>query len=198
MAAQAVFNQVMTNVLGFQDAALRQHIIDQGVDDLESLGPLKDDETQTITDNIRRGVRADANGVGGMPGLNITVMETRSLKRLAYVGRHLRCRVGTPWPAANQINAGQLDSLWTFEDLEEETRDKDKQTPEKYNGITSLPAMKAGLESWPRDVRGHHGVSLGHVIRKEADPNHVDNTVNPNNPTDVKMVRKAPWLLLLS
>jgi len=60
MAAQAVFNQVMTNVLGSQDAALRQHIIDQGVDDLESLGSLTDDEIQTITDNIRRGIRADA------------------------------------------------------------------------------------------------------------------------------------------
>jgi len=65
---------------------------------------------------------------------------------------------------------------------------------EKYNGVTSLPATKADLESWPRDMRGHHGVFLEYVTREEADPSHVDNAVNPNDPTDVKMTRKAPHL----
>jgi len=115
MAALVVFNNVLDNVLGF-DAGLRAAVNAQGVDDLESLGSLKDKEIDTIADNIRRGVRPDANGAGGAPGFNINCIQTRQLKKAAYAERHLRHRMSQPWTAANQVNTPLLNELWQFRD----------------------------------------------------------------------------------
>jgi len=159
MAAAVVFNNVLENVLGFaQD--LRNAVIAQGVDDLESLGSLKDKEIDTISDNIRRGIRADANGQGGVAGFNINYIQTRQLKKAAYTERHLRYRMSSPWTAANQVNAAMLNELWQFKDYEEDTMNHERDKPEQYKGYSGLQTTKTDIESCLREVRGHNGVFL--------------------------------------
>jgi len=95
MAANVVHNAVLQDVLGFA-VGLRAAIIAQGADDLESLGPLEDKEIDTIADNVRRGVRPDASGQGGVPGFDIDCIQTWQLKKAAYTERHLRSRMSSP------------------------------------------------------------------------------------------------------
>jgi len=191
MAALVVFNNVLDNVLGF-DAGLRAAVNAQGVDDLESLGSLKDKEIDTIADNIRRGIRPDANGAGGAPGFNINYIQTRQLKKAAYAERHLRYRMSQPWTAANQVNTPLLNELWQFRDYEEETKNHDRNMPEQYKGYSSLQTTKTEIESYLREVRGHNGTFLFYVIRKEPDPLHADNLVLAADSLDARMIKKAP------
>jgi len=130
MAALAVSNDVLDNVLGL-GAGLRAAVNAQGVDDLESLGSLKDKEINTIADNIRRGIRPDANGAGGVPGFNVNCVQTRQLKKAAYAERHLRYRMSQPWTAANQVDTLLLNELWQFRDYEEGTKNHGRDMPEQ-------------------------------------------------------------------
>jgi len=125
MAANVMHNAALQDILGFA-AGLRAAIIAQGVDDLESLGPLEDKGIDTIADNICRGVRPDANGQGGVPGFDIDCVQTRQLKKAAHAGRHLRSRMSSPWIAANQINAALLNGLWQFRDYEDDAKNHDR------------------------------------------------------------------------
>jgi len=191
MAANVVHNAVLQNVLGFA-AGLRAAIIAQGVDDLESLGSLKDKEIDTIADNIRRGVRPDANGQGGVPGLNINCIQTRQLKKAAYAERHLRSRMSSPWIAANQINTALLNELWQSRDYEDDTKNHDRKMPEQCEGCSSLQTTKTDIESCLREVRGHNGIFLSYVVRKGPDPLHADDLVLAADSLDARMVKKAP------
>jgi len=191
MAANVVRNAVLQDVLGFA-AGLRAAITAQGVDDLESLGPLKDKGIDTIANNIRRGTRPDANGQGGVPGLDIDCVQTRQLKKAAYAERHLRSRMSSPWITANQINVALLNGLWQFRDYEDDTKSHDCHMPEQCEGCPSLQTTKTGVESCLRGVRGHNGVFLSHVVQKEPDPLHADNLALAADSLDALMVKKAP------
>jgi len=191
MAANVVHNAVLQNVLGFA-AGLQAAIIAQGVDDLESLGSLKDKEIDTIADNIRRGTRPDVNGQGGVPGFNINCVQTRQLKKAACAERHLRFRMSSPWIAANQINTALLNELWQSRDYEDDTKNHDRKMPEQYKGYSSLQTTKTDIESCLREVRGHNGIFLSYVVRKGQDPLHADNLVLAADSLDARMVKKAP------
>jgi len=188
MAANVVYNAVLQNVLGFA-AGLRAAIIAQGVDDLESLRSLKDKEIDTIADDIRRGIRPDANGQGGVPGLNINYIQTRQLKKAAYAERHLRFRMSSPWTAANQINVALLNELWQSRDYEDDTKNHDRHMPEQCKGYSSLQTTKTDIESHLREVRGHNGIFLTYVIRKEQDPLHADNLILAADSLEVNSAR---------
>jgi len=100
--------------------------------------------------------------------------------------------MSSPWIAANQINVALLNGLWQFRDYGDDTKGHDRHMPEQHKGCPSLQTTKTDIGSCLREVRGHNGALLSHVIRKGPDPLHADDLALAADSLDARMAKKAP------
>ena len=107
--AQAM--RTMFTRLGFVDPGPNMIVVDQGIDNIDVLADLDDDEIETLLKLLRRpgGTIANPNAADpgqpayiNAPGISVSMRAASNLKLATYFCRHLR-RTSRPFTAADVV-----------------------------------------------------------------------------------------------
>ena len=175
--------------LGCTEAAATAIVDAQGIDDMEELRILKDDEVVNLCKVVRRpgGTIVVDGGDVPAPGENVSLRAENRIKLAAHWLRH-QVRVSRT-VAITDIT---LANIRTVRDL--------KDTEESYDNDPSPPTVDA--KDWPKTMEsieeyfcGLHGVSnipLGYIIRKEETVPEGDDPAEDYSTMQAEMIRRAP------
>ncbi|KAI2493979.1 hypothetical protein MHU86_20553 [Fragilaria crotonensis] len=189
----AVMRAVMTRI-GFTEAAAQALVEEQGLDTLEEIRLLSDDEIESLIKVIRRPgglIPAPPGGaVGGAvnipnPGVNVNQRAEGHLKLLAFYLRH-QARI------SKTVNAPDvtLDAIRELRELREFEASYKK--PEDFPTINAKdwPKTMEAIDEYLRSVLGERKIPLAYVTRKDIEvPDDADLTY----PTiQDQMIARAP------
>ena len=165
MAANAiVMRAFITNVIGVTDNAVRDAIMDQGLDAMSTLADMDTTELETILKTCRR-----PGGVNR--GFAVTGMTEIRLKQ-AIQAASFYDMVGRPVDAAT-LTRSRIKSMKAFYTIEDEHTD-----PKEMPAVSkTLPVLKwlEILDTTLQDMRGVQKSPLSYLIRDEVNvPAHAD------------------------
>ena len=165
----AVMRQVMT-CIGFSDAAAQALVDDQGMDTLDEIKLLTDDEVESLCKVIRcPGGTIPAPNVGGAPipapGVQVNLRAEGHLKLLAFYLRHMERVSRTVTPASITLEViRNLRELREFE-LSYKVPDIDAPTI----NAKDWPKTMESIEEYLRSILGERKIPLAYVVRKNED-----------------------------
>ena len=161
-----VMRATMTRI-GFSELAAQALVVEQGIDTLEEVSVLSDDEIESLIKVIRRpGGTVPGAAVGAVipnPGVPVNQRAAEGhLKLLFFYLRHqtrISCNANVP-----DIT---LDIIRTVRELREfESTYKKPDTLPTLNAKDSPKTMEA-IDEYLRSVLGERKIPLAHVIHKE-------------------------------
>jgi hypothetical protein len=162
----AVMRQVMTRI-GFSDPAAQALVDEQGMDTLDEIKLLTDDEVESLCKVIRRpGGTIPAPNVGGAPipapGVQVNLRAEGHLKLLAFYLRHMERVSRTVTPASITLDVIRtLRELREFE-LSYKVPDLDAPTI----NAKDWPKTMESIEEYLRSILGERKTPLAYVVRK--------------------------------
>ena len=177
MAAQAAMRTMYARI-GFTAAAAQVIVDEQGLDSLDEVKLLTDDEIESLCKVIRRPGGSIPGAAGAAPvanhGTPVNLRAENHLKLLAFYLRH-QDRISRQVEVANIT----LDTIRAIRELRE--FESSYSTPKD----TTAPVINA--KDWPKTMEaiqeylcsylGEHKIPLAYVIRKESDVP----TIEPEN-----------------
>ena len=158
----AVMRGVMTRI-GFSELAAQALVEEQGMDDLQEIKLLSDDELESLIKVIRRPGGTIAGAAGAQvanPGVNVNQRAEGHLKLLSFYLRHQE-RV------SRTVNAPDLtlEAIRTVREL----REFDSTYKPPTINAKDWPKTMETIEEYLRSILGERKIPLAYVVRKEAD-----------------------------
>ncbi|KAI2505609.1 hypothetical protein MHU86_8851 [Fragilaria crotonensis] len=187
----AVMRGVMTRI-GFSEAAAQALVEEQGMNELEEIRLLSDDEVESLCKVIRRPGGTIPNPAGGppipAPGVQVNQRAEGHLKLLAFYLRHQE-RVSRP------VNAPDLTlaMIRTVRELREfEATYKDPSTDLPTINIKDWPKTMEAIEEYLHSFLGERKIPLAYVVRKNENiPEGEDPSTSYPTKQD-EMIARAP------
>ena len=186
----AVMRQVMTRI-GFSDPAAQALVDEQGMDTLDEIKLLTDDEVESLCKVIRRpGGTIPAPNVGGAPipapGVQVNLRAEGHLKLLAFYLRHMERVSRTVTPASITLDVIRtLRELREFE-LSYKVPDLDAPTI----NAKDWPKTMESIEEYLRSILGERKIPLAYVVRKnEGIPGGTDPSAGYSTKQDEMIAR---------
>ena len=198
MATAALMRQLYVR-LGFTNAMATAITDTQGIDDVEELGNLFDDDVERLckalkspggtVPNPNAGARGAPANIPN-PGFNVPVKGEQNLKLTAYYVRH-RGRISRP-VVIPEITSALVRGFKNLKETEEDHKDPtDKPTINERNWVKTLEE----IEEFLRNHLGHHKTPLSYVVRKDIEvPPHANYPQGNYLIVQDEMVRHAPHL----
>ena len=186
---QADLVQALT-ICGF-NLAQRNLVVAQGIELLDDVKNLTQDEIKSMCTNIHKntsatvpfvagGVDGGRGGCGGRGGrgpagpvvhapiVTITATHERNLKLMRFYLLHLD-RTQRPFVAANIDNNTLLNAM-TQRDIEEYKREHPPKLPEKMKSVLNIRAAIEDIENYLGTTLGMSGTPLAYVTRETVAP----------------------------
>jgi hypothetical protein len=187
----AVMRGVMTRI-GFSEAAAQALVEEQGMNELEEIRLLSDDEVESLCKVIRRPGGTIPNPAGGppipAPGVQVNQRAEGHLKLLAFYLRHQE-RVSRP------VNAPDLTlaTIRTVRELREfESTYKDPSTDLPTINVKDWPKTMEAIEEYLRSVLGERKIPLAYVVRKNENIPDGDDPSTSYPTRQDEMIARAP------
>jgi len=194
MAQHAAMRQVFQR-LGFSQQAATAVVDDQGINSLDELRILKDDEITNLCKVIRRpggqiaNPNPDVQGNIPNPGIMVSLRAEHNTKLARYMLMHRTIRIARPCDHADitldavRAYAEMRDYELNYENPETKPTIDDKDWPKTFEA----------LEQYFTSKRGEYHIPLAYVIRDEVDPPAPADDPEGNYATPVEeMIARAP------
>jgi hypothetical protein len=189
----AVMRGVMTRI-GFSVPAAQALVDEQGMNELEEIRLLTDDEVENLCKVIRRPGGTIPNPAGGnnppipAPGVQVSLRAEGHLKLLAFYLRHME-RVSRHVDAATIT----LATIRTVRELREfESTYKDPSGDAPTLNAKDWPKTMEAIEEHLRSILGERKIPLAYVVRKNEDiPAEADPPTRYPTKQD-EMIARAP------
>ena len=181
-------------------AALKDAILEQGFNTIESFNGLKDVDIDRLCSAIRKpggqianpenDENPDAPMFIGNPGVKVGERFVRLLKQLAYYSPYIK-KVQHPFHVVH-AKPDQLQRLWTYKELEE-ARDNSPPYPDKYTTSKTARETLENMLEWIDASVGTEDIPLSYIIRDDEETPSINDDPYPiGNPTfKQELIRRA-------
>lgn len=192
----AVMRATLTRI-GFSEAAAQAIVEEQGIDSLDEIKLMNDDEVASLCNIVRRpgGMIPAAGGGPGAaavqnPGVPVNQRAEGHLKLLSFYLRH-QARVSRNVVAADVT----LESIRSVRDLREFESTYKAPTEAPTINAKDWPKTMETIEEYLRSYLGERKIPLAYVIRKDAEvPTDEDEAIYPT--IQDEMIARAPHFSL--
>ena len=194
--AQAVVMRALYQRLGFTNQAATILLDVQGIDSLEEIGYLTDDQVEGLCKRVQRPGGTIPNPAGAdeppipNPGTAVSMRAEENLKLTAYLKKH-NDRVSRPTVITDvDVESCRAKIAMRKEELEH----KDPEDPPKINTKNWAKTWE-NFEGWLSGHKGCKGVPLSHVIREDQEVlPHDDDPSDDYDDDKEEMIARTPHL----
>ena len=196
MAAE--IDNFFEHVMGIDDGAIRQAIIEQGCDSWRAMRRMTKDDTDRIARAISRPGGMVANPLAHLPnqqptvpnrGLHFSAPEQLALKKTVRFLSYMHISQRT-FDAADTTLI-EVDAVWEYQ-VTLELYSNDIEPPGKWNPNTTMRATFESLDEYLNLKLGQGDIPLAYVVRIDADPPDEDDDLEIGQPTfQADLVRRA-------
>jgi len=181
-------------------AALKDTILEQDFNTIESFNGVKDVDIDRLCSAIRKpggqivnpenDENPDAPMFIGNPRVKVGERFVRLLKQLAYYSRYIK-KVQRPFRVVH-AEPDQLQRLWTYKELEE-ARDNSPPYPDKYTTSKTARETLENMLEWIDASVGTEDIPLSYIIRDDEETPSINDDPYPiGNPTfKQELIRRA-------
>ena len=157
--------------VGFSDPAAHALVEAQGLDSLDNLRMLQEDDCTTVCKNVRRPGGTINNNDGNPvpnPGTNVSLVAEKQLKLTVYFLKHRqRCSRTTDF---KYVTLERVRAMQTLHDMEKQHKDPETADPTKIISAKDWTKTFETIDEYIGKHNGVRGVPLTYVVRPDVAP----------------------------